>query len=230
MVGHRYTQEEREFLNSFIPGHTYKEIVAAWNAKFDEPITESRVKGYMGNHKMNNGLTGRFQKGHTPHNKGMHSPTVGRMAQTQFKKGQQPHNAKPIGYERISKDGYIEVKVRMQRSAPGKNDFFIGKHRLIWEEAHGPIPKGHKVIFLDGDKRNFALENLALVSNAENLQMTRKGLRSENPQFTETGILIAKTCLAANNAKKRKKNALKKEGGHAVKELHDKGAGVTDRR
>ena len=28
MVGHRYTDEEHEFLKSFVPGHTYKEIIA----------------------------------------------------------------------------------------------------------------------------------------------------------------------------------------------------------
>ena len=203
MVGHKYTEEEHKFLREFIPGHTYKEIVAEYNKTFSEPITESRVKGYMANHKINNGLTGRFKKGQIPHNKGKHTPTVGRMGETQYKKGNLPHNTRPIGYERITKDGYIEVKVKMRPSSPSCNDNFKAKHHLIWEEANGPIPKGYKLTFLDGNKQNCTLENLALVTNAEHLQMTRQGLRSGNPQFTETGILIARAAVCVQ--KKRQK-------------------------
>lgn len=206
MVGHKYTAEENAFLREFIPGHTYKEIAEAYNEKFNEPITVSRVKGYMGNHKINNGLTGRFEKGHIPANKGTHPPTVGRMAETQFKKGNLPHNTKPLGYERITKDGYIEVKVRERPDKENKIwSCFELKHRFVWRQAHGPIPKGHDITFLDGDKQNCSLENLALISNAENLQMMRKGLRSETPELTKTGILIAKAGIASANAKRKGK-------------------------
>lgn len=205
MVGHRYTQEEHEFLRAFIPGHTYKEIVAEYNARFEDQITESRVKGYMNNYKINNGLTGRFKKGHIPANKGTHPPTRGRMAETQFKRGHLPHNTKPIGYERTRKDGYIEVKVKMRKSSPNTNDNFKLKHRLVWEKEYGPIPEGHMVIFLDGDNRNFELSNLALISFAEHAQMIKQGLRSNIPEATKTGMLIAKTSIARKNAQKRVK-------------------------
>ena len=135
------------------------------------------------------------------------------MGETQYKKGNLPHNTKPIGYERISKEGYIEVKIAMRRSDTGNKNNFVAKHRLIWEQANGPIPKDCKVIFLDGNKRNFALENLALVTNAENLELTRNGLRSENLSLAETGLLVAKSIVKTREAKKRKKenkNAIKK--------------------
>lgn len=206
MVGHKYTDEEHKFLKSFIPGHTYKEIVAEYNKIFDEPITESRLKGYMGNHKIKNGLTGRFKKGNIPANKGTHPPTVGRMAETQFKKGGLPSNTKPIGYERITKDGYIEVKIKMRPSRPNCNDNFKLKHRLVWEKVHGPIPKGHNIIFLDGNRQNCAPENLAIVTKQEHQQMTRRGLRNEIPQITKTGIIIAKAGVASQRAKKKARN------------------------
>ena len=203
MVGHIYTEEEHAFLVAFIPGHTYKEIVAEYNARFAEPITESRVKGYMANHKINNGLTGRFKPGHIPHNKGKHPPTVGRMSETQFKPGNMPHNTKPLGYERISKDGYIEVKVRMRPSSPGGHDFFELKHRHVWEEANAPIPEGYNIIFLDGNKQNVSLENLLLVSKEESLQMTRLKLRSTNRELTKSGVLIAQLgCVIKKKGKK----------------------------
>ena len=204
MVGHKYTKEEHEFLHSFIPGHTYREIVEAYNARFDDIITASRLKSYIGNHKLNTGKTGCFEKGHIPHNKGKEFPRVGRMAETQYKKGNLPHNTKPIGYERISKDGYVEVKIAMRPSDAPDGHNFVGKHRLVWEAVNGPIPKGHKLIFLDGDKQNFTLENLALVTNAEHLELTRSGLRTENIELTKTGVLIARS-IVVTNKKRRKK-------------------------
>lgn len=156
----------------------------------------------MGNHKIRNGVDCCFKKGHIPANKGTHPPTVGRMAETQFKKGHLPRNTKSVGYERISKDGYIEVRCEMKKDRNVGDTNFVLKHRLVWEQANGPIPENHIVIFLDGNKQNCNLENLALISRAEHLQMTRAGLRSENPKFTETGVLIARTEVTRRNVKK----------------------------
>jgi hypothetical protein len=38
--------------------------------------------------------------------------------------------------------------------------------RLIWEHHHGPIPSGHKVIYVDGDRYNVSLSNLACLSHS----------------------------------------------------------------
>lgn len=202
-IRHKYTEEERQFIKDyFCSGHTYLETVNAYNERFDDVMTVSRMKGYTNNHKLVNGRTGRFNNGHVPHNKGKPMKVVGRMAETQFKQGHVPHNTKPIGFERVAKDGYIEVKVREKPENGRKN--FEFKHRLIWEQAHGEIPKGHLVIFLDGDKRNFDLNNLALISQAENLEMYRKGLRTSNNELTETGVLIARSIITSR--KRRKQN------------------------
>ena len=154
MVMRKYTDEEHKFFREFIQGHTIKEIAAEFNKIFEEPIKESQVKCYMGNHKISNGLKGYFKKGHVPYNKGKRVPTVGRMAETQFKKGNLPPNTKPVGYERITRDGYTEVKIAMRPSPSSKGDNFKYKHVLIWEERNGTVPAGHIVIFKDGNKQN----------------------------------------------------------------------------
>lgn len=102
----------------------------------------------------------RFEKGHTPHNKGSKmSPEVYAKAKaTMFKKGQTPHNTKPDGYERVDADGYTQVRV---------NGKFFQKHHLVWEQANGPVPKGMSVVFKDGNKQNFALDNLELLNRKE---------------------------------------------------------------
>ena len=89
-------------------------------------------------------------------------------AATQFKPGQRVHNEKYDGYERLSKDGYIEVRVKK-----GK---FVSKHRLLWEKNHGPIPKGFNVVFKDGDRSNIKLDNLEMISDAALC------LRNDNPE------------------------------------------------
>lgn len=210
---HKYTEEEKAFLREFVPGHSHKEIAEEFNRRFSADITIGQIKGSIKRYGLNTGRTGCFEKGNIPYNKGIHTKTVGRMAETQYKKGNLPHNTKPIGYERVSKDGYIEVKIAMRRSDTGDKNNFVPKHRLIWEEANGPIPKGSNVIFLDGNKRNFELENLALVTNAENLILNQDGLRKENTLLTKTGVLIAKSIVTTQKLKRIKKeneNAIKK--------------------
>lgn len=202
---HRYTEEEHSFLRCFIHGHTYKEITAEFNKRFDEPITEGKLKSYMSRYKINNGLKGYFPKGHIPYNKGMKGICAKGSEKAWFKKGHIPKNARPMGSERINKDGYIEIKVR-EHKTKDKPNTFERKHRVIWEEAHGEIPQGHVIIFKDGDKTNCNLSNLAVILRAEHQQMTRKGLRSENPKLTEIGILIAKMGVAAKKAEKKKIN------------------------
>lgn len=203
MVMRRYTEEEHKFLREFIPGHTMKEIAAEFNKIFIEPIKESQVKCYMHNHKIPNGLNGYFKKGHVPHNKGKHMPTVGRMAETQYKKGNLPHNTKPIGYERVTKDGYTEVKIAMRPSSPSNNDNFKLKHVLAWEQHHGTVPAGYIVIFKDSNKQNFDIDNLALVTRAEHLELTRQKLRFDTKEFTETGIAIVKNKIACRKKVKK---------------------------
>lgn len=107
-----------------------------------------------------------FKKGSIPKNKGkklieyVSAESIERMRATQFKKGKNPHNTKYDGYERISKDGYIEVRV-----SSGK---FVLKHRKVWEEHHGEIPKDRIIIFIDNNRQNCSIENLEMISREEN--------------------------------------------------------------
>lgn len=106
-----------------------------------------------------------YPKGHVPANKGLRRPgySPGNMAKTQFKKGSFSPNRREIGDERISKDGYIYVKV-----ADGqKNSNWKQKHWIVWEAANGPIPPGANVVFRDGNKQNVDLSNLQMISDAE---------------------------------------------------------------
>lgn len=105
-----------------------------------------------------------FRKGLTPANKGkkMDPEVKERVKHTFFKKGHKPHNYQPVGTERITADGYIEVKIKDPRT-------WAQKHRLIWEKHNGKIQKGFNVQFRDGNRQNLALENLYLISRNEQM-------------------------------------------------------------
>lgn len=110
------------------------------------------------------GIGSRFPKGHKPWNDGMKGWAAPGTERTRFKKGRKPQNWVPIGSERITKDGYIQRKIS---EATGTPRDWRGVHILNWEKRNGPLPKGHAVVFKDGDKRNTAYKNLELVTRAE---------------------------------------------------------------
>lgn len=166
----RYTDEEKEFLSSFIPGHFSHEIQRAFEEKFGHSITCSQIKCFKGNNKIRSGMDTRFKKGNVPPNKGkkMSAEQYAKASRTMFKKGNISHNYRPVGSERVNVDGYIEIKV----ADPSKWEL---KHRVVWEESNGKIPAGMNLVFRDNNPLNTKLDNLMLVTRAENLEMNSIG-------------------------------------------------------
>ena len=64
------------------------------------------------------------------------------------------------------------------------------------------------MIFLDGNKNNFELDNLALVTDAELCVMNRVGYRFEDKELTKTGLAIIRHKMAINKAIKAQKEAI----------------------
>lgn len=166
----RYTDEEKEFLSSFIPGHFSHEIQRAFEEKFGHSITCSQIKCFKGNNKIRSGMDTRFKKGNVPPNKGkkMSAEQYAKASRTMFKKGNISHNYRPVGSERVNVDGYIEIKV----ADPNKWKL---KHRVVWEESNGKIPAGMNLVFRDNNPLNTKLDNLMLVTRAENMEMNNIG-------------------------------------------------------
>ena len=127
----------------------------------------------------------RFQKGHATWNKGKPHPTHKNSAKHQFKKGSRPHNWKPIGSTR-DHVGYLERK--FQDTGSTIRDY-QPVHQLVWIEHHGPIPEDHCIVFKDGNRRNFDLENLECVSRKE--LMRRNSVCNYPPDLASSIRLLA---------------------------------------
>lgn len=110
------------------------------------------------------GAKTRFKPGNVSLNKGkkMRAEVYEKAKDTMFKSGHKPHNTKPIGAEVITIDGYIKVKI----ANPSTWEL---KHRLIWQEANGPIPRGYNVQFRDGNTTNTNIDNLYLISRSQQI-------------------------------------------------------------
>lgn len=203
----KYTPDQLEFLRVGYRQMDLNALTAAFNAAFDTCKFPCQIRSTLKNHKMKSGRTGQFEKGHVTFNKGRKGwQAGGRSVETQFKKGRPAHEARnylPIGSTRVSKDGYIERKVTDDPSiAPARR--WVGEHRLLWEAAHGPIPEGHAVVFLDGDRLNCVLENLRCVHQGvlAHLNQRYHKFGDSEGEARKAGILIAEVIHKANTRAK----------------------------
>jgi hypothetical protein len=161
-----------------------------------EPITAAQVKTFCSNNKIGNGLNTQFKKGQIAHNKGKY---VRYSPASEFKKGQMPHNHKPVGSTRITVDGYTEMKIAEPRK-------WRMLHVCIWEQANGPVPKGHVIIFGDGNRQNIALENLLLITRAQLALLNKKKLIGATVELTKTGLLVADVLIKIGERKRGARN------------------------
>ena len=189
-----YTAEEIQFVKKTIRGRTYVETLKLFNKRFGLRISLKQLETLTYKHKIYNSV-GKWLPGHVPWSKGR-------------KHKSQQGNYKPIGSERMQQ-GYVWVKVSSGKYKGNKN--WKGKHVAIWEKANGKVPKNHLVIFADGNRRNFALDNLLLVSRAVHGLMNVGHFRTANKNLTEVGKLAAELSILIVKRKRRSIKSSKKK-------------------
>lgn len=193
---YNYSEENVKFLIENVKGISHKELTKRFNEKFNTNLSESDIANMKRKLKLTNGIDTRFKKGQASWNKGknMSPEQYEKCKRTMFQKGNLS-NARPIGDERIEIDGYTYIKVKQ----PNK---WVLKHRWLYEKEKGKIPKGYNLIFADGNKQNFHLDNLILVSNAELFIINQKGLYKQDKELTKVGVTVAKVLDRVNKRKR----------------------------
>lgn len=166
-----FTDKEKEFIKKNYQIMLYLDIAKALNT------TESRVCNYI--HKAGLRLTadeferrksiGKFKKGQAAWNAGLSLPNKPNSGQ--FVKGNLPGNTMYDGAivfrkrkKRINQDYYFI------RVAQGKWKMY---HVYLWEQAHGPLPKGCIVRFKDKNHLNCTLENLEMIDRRKHMDLNR---------------------------------------------------------
>lgn len=193
--------EYDEFLRGFVPGHSCGEITDEFDKKFGIRLRVNQLKNREVVLGIRQGTVGgRFAPGSVPPNKGKKltdyvkdEQKLANIRRCQFKKGEEAHNECPIGTERVSGDGYIEVKVPKEDAEDRANGWWRAKHRVIWERANGrKLQKGESVMFADRDMRNFDPENLVMVTQAQRLYINRHKIPYSDAESLRTAIAMAK--------------------------------------
>jgi len=106
--------------------------------------------------------------GEAPPNKGvpMSKATRKKVKRTWFKPGHRPHNQYDsngvITTRTVKGRVYLYIRVRKGVWKP--------LHQQLWRKEHGRIPKGHIVVFRDGDTMNCDIANLELITLQENMK------------------------------------------------------------
>lgn len=125
--------------------------------------------------------------------KGIHNGLVN------FYKGHEGSNAYESGGETLGPRGFIMVKTCE------KPRVWELKHHLIWKKHFGEIPENAVVLFADGDNRNFAVENLIMLTREEFLTLTGRKLLPKDADLMKSAALLAKLIVKARKAAKKAK-------------------------
>lgn len=173
-----------------------EEYYSEFRAAFPESVaTAQQVHALRKREGWKTGRTGHFEKGAAPWSKGKKLPFNANSARTQFKKGQQPHNTKFAGHERVrASDGYIEISVDETNPHTGFERRYVLKHRWLWEQEHGPVPEG-MALKCKGNRRNTDPSNWELVPRAVLPRLNGKfgrGYDSAPAEIKPTIMTVAK--------------------------------------
>ena len=200
----RYPNEDTKVIAADL--NTTVEIVYRIVSRFNV----KKTKEYLDNWKLSGrgrmieaGKAHRFTKGHVSWNKDK-SPkdyitpeNYAKMESTQFKKGGLPPNTKHDGAITLrhdkSKKNYYYIRLSKAKWMP--------LHVKIYQDAYGPIPKNHIIVFKDRNTLNVTLENLECISRKEN--MLRNTLHRLAPEIKQTIRVLTKLKKTIKNGKKQ---------------------------
>lgn len=170
-----YTHEQIEFIEEEYKRFTTPELTLKFNEHFQQDRTEHAIRSAIKRHEI----------------------------VCIRKRGMSPREVKALGYERIcSQTGSIMVKIDEPDPYMSSKTRHRHKHKVIWEEVNGPMPDGHCLRFLDGDKMNCKLENLGLFTRGENMHLNHLGFNNAPDELRETIILVAKLRAKATERKR----------------------------
>lgn len=211
------TPEIDAFIREHIEGTGHQAMADLVNERFGTSFTKDQMKAYYARNHLNSGLTGRFEKGQEPANKGKtwdeYMSPEGQAAsrKTQYKPGHLPHNGgTPVGTIRLRHD---------HKDRPGSKPYYWQKveqpnvwrmkHVVEWEKHNGPVPDGCMVTFANGDTTDWRIDNLILETKAQHGVKNRHHIHGYDRESALAANKIADIKMAVTQAKKRKR----KRGG-----------------
>ncbi len=179
MSGIRYTPEEERFLVGKITNcSSFQELTDLFNEQFGTmrsigSIRDKCIKQLKIRIGKNSGQYGSRNKDH------LLLGTISKTSYGTYIKVADAGDAKYTGYQ---------------------EPYWVPLQKKIWEDAHGKVPDGCMICFLDCNRDNFALENLYCIDRRISAVLARQGWYSQNPQITLAGIKWAELTAELNKS------------------------------
>ena len=179
-VPRAYSAEELSWLAEIVPQAPRADVRRAFRHRFGRTISASALDNLANKYGWQGAPnTGRFAKGHEPFNKGRKGWHAPGCEKGWFTKGHRGTRTVPLYTERwdvrANRDGQRQLMIKVPGPSPYEShrkagihqkDHWVRKAVWVWEQANGPVPKGHVVIQLDGDPANCEPDNLVCAPRA----------------------------------------------------------------
>lgn len=179
-----YTPEQIDYIRSVASERTSQEITDLFNKKFCENRSMRAIRNVMSRYGIRNNMQGhatRFEKGQRAWNKGMDGLQLGG-EKGWFPKGNAMRSI-PVGSERLE-EGYIKIKI-------ADPNVWALKHRYLWEEHNGEIPKGYVVLFKDNNRMNITIDNLFMTPHIALTSISRRKIDTEHEEIRPSLFKLA---------------------------------------
>lgn len=216
---HVYTDEMREFMREYVPGHVYPQTADEFERRFGWRIGRRQYKNLCHQLGVRSGVHdyGRFRPGQEPPNKGKKwdeflSPETQRRIRESggmFEKGHKPASAyHELLDTTVNHDGMTLIYVR-PRNAKNSTRLWIPYSHFVWMQHHGrDFPEGCRCVHCDHDKTNDNIENLMAVPNDVYGFVTNnkhgRALEYWDRQSLKVAIVHAKMEMTANDLARRR--------------------------
>lgn len=198
-----WTSNENKILIRMFPDTVTSEIAAKLNRSYSSVSNQAYLlklkkspeflSSLPKDNMMESGKQFRFQKGHTPSNKGkkwdeyVSKESQKQIRKTTFKKGGTPPNTLHDGAITVRTDTKTQRSYKHIRIGLSKWKML---HVYNWEKVHGKVPKDYIVVFKTSSTENCEVENLELITRAEN--MIRNTIHRYPEEIKSTIKLLSK--------------------------------------
>lgn len=136
-------------------------------------------------------------------------PTASQLGQARARLGinvgtkRASRKGRPVGSERLGKDGYAYVKVAERPTVPMSGDNWRPKQVVVWERANGrALPPHHVIMFADGDKGNFDPDNLVAVPRRLLGPLNQRRRLWRDRETLEAAIALCELASAVRDARR----------------------------
>lgn len=188
VTGEYLTEEQKKFIEEYYPHHSVEETTRAFNERFGTNKKKCTMKNYAQRHGL----------------KVDEDVVTESKLRAAHKEGSK-RALRKIGDVRF--DGRYWVIKTEEGWKP--------VHKAVWEENIGKVKPGYAVIYLDGDRSNYDIDNLLEVPIRYIGMLDKNGMRSSNAEITKTGVMWCQLYEAIGKEKRndRIKTCNKKRNG-----------------